>query len=208
MPYSQFTLDKVEKQFKLTQVRQRFFQNIETVTLSDWLKTALEKSIEIALISESEKARSEFIIAPILFELQVKNQGKLTLYSGTNFDVDSEQGLFGECDFILTLTPPLQTIHAPIVVLIEAKKQNIEGYLGQCAAQMVGAKLFNEREERNISPIFGCVTTGETWQFLRLEQNTLYIDSMRYYISQVEQILGIFQMIISLEKQNELAGSL
>ncbi len=197
MPYSQFTLAQVEKQFNLTQIRQRLFHEVEPIPISDWLKNTLESGIQIALISASEKARSEFMIAPILFELQARNQGRLTLYSGSSFEVDNEQGLVGECDFILTRTPPLQTIHAPVITMLEAKKQNIEGYLGQCAAQMVGAKLFNEREGKNILTIFGGVTTGETWQFLKLTEAQLYIDSNRYYISHVEQILGVLQMIVN-----------
>jgi len=155
----------------------------------------LEKRCFILLSPESEKARSEFIIAPILFEWQEHNQN-FTLYSGRNFDVDAKRGLTGECDFIITLTPPMQTIHAPVITMLEAKKQNIEQHLGQCAAQMIGAKQFNEQKDKQeIDMIFGCVTTGEAWQFLKLRQNTLTIDSNRYYLNDVAVILGVLQII-------------
>ena len=103
----------------------------------------------------------------------------------------------GECDFILTKTPPVPIIQAPIVTIVEAKKNDVESGFGQCAAQMVGAKFFNEKEANNIRAIFGCVTTGEAWQFLKLEGSTLQMDNRRYYIDRVDMILGVLQAIVA-----------
>ena len=56
---------------------------------------------------------------------------------------------------------------------------------------MVAAQLFNERAGR-VGVVFGCVTTGEDWQFLRLEGKTVLIDSSRRYINDVGSILAAF----------------
>ena len=56
---------------------------------------------------------------------------------------------------------------------------------------MIAARIFNEREGRPTPRINGCVTTGETWQFMSLERDTLYVDSQRYYINEVDKILWI-----------------
>ena len=90
--------------------------------------------------------------------------------------MDPEHGLTGECDYILALTPPVPRLRAPLVTVLEAKKGDVEAGLGQCVAQMVGARLFNERSGEPARPIFGCVTTGEVWQFLRLETATVVIE--------------------------------
>ena len=93
----------------------------------------------------SEKARSEFLIAPVLLAAHDFAPGALTIYSGQRLDVDPERGLLGECDYILALTPPVPRLRAPLVTVLEAKKGDVEAGLGQCVAQMVGARLFNER---------------------------------------------------------------
>ena len=197
MSYSNFTLVKVKKDFGLEEQRENLFPQLELIQLSEWFKEALDIGLELALSSSSEKARSEFIIAPILIELEKLNRKSFSIYSGERLDIDESKGLIGECDFILAKGPLKHTIQNPIVALVEAKKNDITAGLGQCVAQMIGAQIFNEQEGNEIKTIFGCVTTGEDWQFLKLEPNIINIDVKRYYIDNVEKILGIFQKIIT-----------
>jgi hypothetical protein len=114
-------------------------------------------------------------------------------------DVDPEQGLVGECDFILAATPPVPLLRAPLVTIVEAKKNDIENDIGQCAAQMVAARIFNDRSGKASARMFGCVTTGEAWQFLRLEAQLVLIDTNRLYIDNVGKILAVFDDIFALE---------
>ena len=120
-----------------------------------------------------------------------------SVYSGIRLDVDSERGLKGECDFILAKTPPTPALRAPLLIVVEAKKNDIEEGLGQCAAQMIAARFFNERHKEHLAQVYGCVTTGQTWQFLRLRDRELRVDSDRYYISQISTILGILKSLLS-----------
>jgi hypothetical protein len=76
-------------------------------------------------------------------------------------------------------------------------QKNIELGMGQCIAQMVGARIFNEREGCHKAPIFGCVTTGEAWQFLSLENSIVGIDRIRYYINEVSLLLAVWQAVIA-----------
>jgi hypothetical protein len=103
--------------------------------------------------------------------------------------VDPARRLSGECDFLLSLSEPLPRLRAPLLAVLEAKRNDIEAGLGQCAAQMVAAQLFNERAGQPARPVFGCVTTGEDWQFLRLEGQDLVIDPSRRYINLVGSVL-------------------
>jgi hypothetical protein len=196
MAYSDFSLNQVKKVFGLTEQSMLLFGDVVALEPSSWLQETLSYSLKLALSSSSEKARSEFIIAPILIELERRNPHQLSIYSGEKLDIDEARGLKGECDFILSKSPVSLTMQAPIVSLVEAKKSEIKGGLGQCIAQMLGAQRFNELEENAISWIYGCVTTGEDWQFLKLEGDRLLVDNQRYYINEIEKLLGIFQFII------------
>ena len=121
---------------------------------------------------------------------------RFSIYSGHRLDVDPAQGLIGECDFILSASEPVLPLQAPIATVVEAKKNDIEGGLGECVAQMVAADRFNESSGRSGAPVFGCVTTGEAWQFARLAGREALLEQHRLYIDNVDGILGAFQFII------------
>ncbi len=192
--FSDLSIDDVRKSFNLAISRPALFTAIEAVEPGPWLLKVLEDGSEISVVSE--KARSEFIIAPILLYIRELHQGKIGIYSGVKFNVDLQQGLYGICDFVLSKGPVLPTIQAPALLMVEAKKNDIEEGLGQCSAEMVAAQIFNRREGNDISSIYGCVTTGESWQFLRLIDDRLEIDKNRYFIAQLQDILGILNTIV------------
>jgi hypothetical protein len=168
--YSDFTLENVSKAFQLKLSRATLFPQVEAVAVPTWLTDTLNRGRPFAL--GSEKARSELIVVPVLLASIERSRTTCSLYSGQRLDVAPEQGLTGECDFILTNSPALPILQSPIVILVEAKKNDVEAGLGQCTAQMVGARLFNEREGNDVHTIFGCVTTGESWQFLQLANDS------------------------------------
>ena len=119
-------------------------------------------------------------------------QGQISLFSGTEFTVDEAQGLTGYCDYILSRSKEQLIINAPVVMIVEAKNENIKGGLGQCVAEMIAAQRFNEREGNAIDTIYGAVTTGEIWKFLKLVGAVASIDLSDYYIVRdVSTILGI-----------------
>jgi hypothetical protein len=199
MAYSDFSLTEVREKLSLNLVNHRLFENSLPIQPSKWLTETLNLSLDFALKSGSEKARSEFIVAPILLEMERINDCKFAIYSGKNLDADKERGLTGECDFILSKGVISYTLETPIFALVEAKKNDVESGLGQCIAQMYGAQLVNlKNHQQQIDTIYGCVTTGERWQFLKLVDQVVSIDSDRYYINEVEKIIGCLQAILSL----------
>jgi len=202
MAYSDFTLEETIKRFSLSQAFSSLFIDLSYPEISPWLHETLATSLRLALPSGNEKARSEFAIAPILLEIEKAFSKEIFIFSGKNLDVDRNLGLHGECDFILSRgTVPL-IIQAPILGIVEAKKDDIDGGIGQCAAQMVGAQRFNQRHEQKKSCTYGCVTSGEIWQFLKLSGELLTIDSDRYYINQVEKIVGCLRAIVEEALEN------
>lgn len=79
---------------------------------------------------------------------------------------------------------------------MEAKQNIIENSLGQCVAQMVGAKIFNEIDGNKVDVIYGCVSNGTEWQFLKLENDTIFIDDKLYFFNELNVILGILNAIV------------
>ncbi|AFY32601.1 hypothetical protein [Calothrix sp. PCC 7507] len=192
MAYSEFTLAKAQDALGLNLEETRnLFQSTEEVQPSDLLKRLLDENLSLATAINSEKARSEFLIAPMLSEVRRQLNYHISLFSGTEFNVNPAQGLSGFCDFILSASSEQYFISAPVVTIIEAKNENIIAGLGQCAATMVAAQIFNQRAGNEIPVIYGAVTSGTAWRFLTLEQSTLCIDSVEYYIKEVKKVLAI-----------------
>ena len=196
MAYSEFTLDSASRLLGVTSQPAELFPGVQPAVAPAWLADTLARGGQgLHLSTISEKARSEFVVAPVLLAARELSGDRFAIFSGQRLDVDPGRGLTGECDFILTasvLGPPLR---APIAVVVEARKNDIEAGLGQCAAQMVAADLFNQAAGRPPSPVFGCVTTGETWQFLKLTGQMILLDHDRHYINEHPLILAIIKQI-------------
>ena len=194
MAYSNFKLKDIERIAHLKEVVTNLFSTVTPLNPSNWLKETLLKSSH--LVPKSEKSRSELLIMPLLLEILDYNNYSFTIFSGESLDADISQGLNGECDFILSKGEKSYTIQSPIFALVEAKQNIIENSLGQCVAQMVGAKIFNETDGNKVDVIYGCVSNGTEWQFLKLENNTIYIDDKPYFFNELSIILGILNTIV------------
>lgn len=192
MSYSDFTLEKIQQSFALKMVEdQDLFSSILEIEISNILKQNLELKVPLALAINTEKARSEFIVAEVLVELKRILNGKISLFSGINLDVDKEKGLNGYCDFIVSQSSEQFFLKAPIITIVEAKNENIPSGIGQCIAEMIAARLFNEQAAQPIERLYGAVTIGNIWKFLKYEQGAVYIDQQEYHISQVNKVVGI-----------------
>lgn len=192
MAYSDFTLEKARKSFDLTiSEKDDLFSGVDTLEPTAPLQEFLRENAPLALQINTEKARSEMIIAPILLDLRKQLQHKMSLFSGVEFSVNPELGLNGVCDFLISGSIEQLFIEFPIAILVEAKKENITAGLGQCGAEMVAAQIFNQRERNENLPILGVVTSGNLWKFLQLEDKLLKIDLNEYYLRDVSKILGI-----------------
>jgi hypothetical protein len=204
MAYSNFKLAQVLQKFELvTDSTVDLFPNITPITPSDLLKNTLEQNVPLARQIATEKARSEFIIAPILSEVWQRNKPNVGFFSGVEFTVEESQGLKGTCDFLFTRAKEQSVIVAPVLAVVEAKKEDLKPGMGQCIAEMVAARIFNAREsgkgkEIAVPPAtYGVVTTGTNWQFLKLDGQTVYIDREERYLNGASNILGILFSIVS-----------
>ena len=122
MSYSEFKLETLVKDFKITlrEVSDLFSQCSE-VQPSDHLRLTLTQNLNLAVAMNTEKARSEMIISPILLEVKRRMYDRISLFSGVDFTVDTEKGLNGICDFLISYSSEQLFVRAPVIALVEAK---------------------------------------------------------------------------------------
>jgi hypothetical protein len=203
--YGEFSIEEVKERFQLQIAEtEEFFAAISPVEISDFLTRMLAENIPLAVAISTEKARSELIIVPVLLETRRQVLRRVSLFSGIEFNVDQSRGLNGICDYLMSLSPEQLTIEAPVVAIVEAKNDNIKSGLGQCMAEMVAARLFNQRKGRELPRVYGVVTTGSLWKFLRLEGNVVSLDLRDYPISELGRVVGI--LVSMLHPQDSLPG--
>ena len=197
MPYSHFTLDTVRDAFQLERVNARgIFADVEPMKPSELLTAVLARSVPLATAIGTEKAKSEMIVAQVLIELSELLENRVSLFSGIDFNVDKDSGLIGVADFLISLSPWQFSLEAPVIILVEAKDDDLEIGLGQCVAEMVAAQRFNAAQENDISRIYGATTTGVMWRFLKLEGQTFHVDMMPYPLVPCDKILGILASMV------------
>jgi hypothetical protein len=176
------------------------FPDVPPVAPSAALAASLPGNVRLATTAHSEASRSTWMVGPVLADFWNRYNGRISLFAGIEFSADEEAGLSGYVDFIIGRSNQLPQLRAPVVFLVEAKRDSIPGGLGQCVAGMVGMRRFNAHANKPIDPLYGLVTTGSLWRFLKLSGNELTIDLNEYLISQTDKILGILTHIVQPDR--------
>jgi len=191
MAYSDFTVGKVKQAFGIQTIEGKpFFPAVAPVAPSSTLLEVLEETLPLAVALPSEKAKSELLISPILVEVRKYLKRQVSLFSGQDFTVDASVGLTGICDFLISGSTEQLEIESPVVVLVEAKKADINSGMGQCMAEMVAAQQFNQNAGQQPNPVYGCVTSGILWRFLQLEGKQMTVDLKDYSLDPLSDLLG------------------
>jgi hypothetical protein len=202
MSYEDFSVERIEEEFEIEVVDMpNLFKDVKPIAPSEILVNLLEQFVPLGTSIGTEKARSEFIIAPILAEVRKIANNKISLFSGNKFEVDKSRGLNGYCDFMFSASTTQSKLSAPVMTIVEAKNDNINSGFGQCMAEMVAAQIYNEHKGRPKKYIHGCVTTGSVWKFMQLTEKRIQLDDREYYLDQLPKILGLFVESVSHYRQ-------
>jgi hypothetical protein len=193
MGYSNFKkISQVTKKFGLKARLTPFLGVAPPKPASDWLIKSLE--IAYKAPATTEKAKSERLVSPILMEIVQHFEKNITLFSGEEININSLDDLAGPCDFFFGLYPLSPYMETPIISIAEAKDEDLEWGVAQCAAQLYAAHLLNQQEGKDLPVLYGCATDGVEWQFLKFENNTFYIEPRP--VTDLPQILGTWHWII------------
>ncbi len=115
-------------------------------------------------------------------------------------NADNNEGLNGECDFVLGYGDVSLILETPIFPITQAKVNDLDLGMIQCSAQLIGAKIFNEKEGFDSPLLFGCSSTGVEWRFIRYENNIVLWDQITYTLRNLPELLGVLQYIIDETK--------
>jgi hypothetical protein len=194
MGYSNYKkIKSVTKKFGLDARFANIFPEIQPQPIGAWLAESLVKAKMMPLTNE--KSKSERLVSPILLDIVSHFATEITLFSGEELAVNPSEDLSGECDFFFSLHAPKPYIDFPIISLVEAKNEDMELGLGQCAAQVYGAHLYNAAEGKTVPILYGCATTGKDWQFFRFENNIFYVHHEE--MTDLPQVLGTWHWILN-----------
>lgn len=186
MSYSDFkSLEELETAFGINSAQTSSLLSRSDIEVSDWLKETMRRHIPLATAINTEKARSELLIAPVLVELK-ELVPSICLFSGREFNVDPSRGLNGYCHFLISKSSDQLTIKAPVAAIVEAKREDLNEAIPQCAAAMIAAQIVNRAE----SDVYGVITTGSVWRFLRLRNYELLVDLNEVYLIPLETLVG------------------
>jgi hypothetical protein len=196
MAFRDFAFPQVIAAFGLRVEDVDLYSSTPPLAVHEEFAAFLRDGTSLALANSTEKAKSEFIIAPVLLELRRSLGLKFALFSGVEWDFDASLGLNGYCDFILGRGPSQHILQAPFIAIVEAKNDLIRTGLGQCIAAMVAARMSNERSGLMNSTIHGAVSTGAAWKFLRLQGDVVAMDIPEYFIDNLPKIMGILRAMV------------
>ena len=179
--YFNYTLKNETSIFKDT----KLFKNV------DILKNNII-DIKSRVIFDSEIARRELLIAPIILKLM---QEFKELNLSIEEKIEFNNLLKGKLDYLLSTDENL--------LIVEAKNADLEAGYKQLAVEMITIDKLSEEEKLKIDFIYGVISTGIEWQFVILnrEKKEFISDSELYILPRdLEKILGIFVKILKLEK--------
>ena len=199
MAYSNFSLQDVTQKLGVTiRTTPNLFGQVPAVPVRASVLELLREMHSLATLMNTEKARSELLVAPLLAEVWRQGKMQVSFLSGVDLVVDPERGLTGFCDFLLGRGPQLNYVTAPLLAVVEAKNDNVVNGLGPAAAETVAVRDFNLNEKRPAEAIFGASTTGTNWRFMRLTGTELTIDAKEYMLGDVDKIYGILLHTVGL----------
>lgn len=196
MSFRDFKFPAVVSDLGLTLAQASLFTGVVPHPVTADLRRRLVIGTRMSQGLNNEKARSEFVVAPLLLDLWDMSGGAFGLHSGAELDVDAANGLNGVCDFLLARDPLVYIVRAPVLAIVEAKNDNVWNGYGQCIATMHAVARMN-RDAQLDRPVFGASTTGVHWRFFRLDGGVVTIDADDYSLMpDVEKVAGILLSIV------------
>jgi hypothetical protein len=146
----------------------------------------------------SEAARCELVIFPMLREIYKRYHHQSALWVQKTFVVDEKLG--GTPDYLLSRKSELgkNVLGLPLLLLVEAKRNDFEQGWGQCLAELVAADRWNQQAR----PVYGIVTDGKLWEFGRLEHPIFTKNSASYTITDLNTLFSVLNGVFDLATQN------
>lgn len=187
MAFSDFkTISEVQEKFRVTYSEDDFVTTEASIPSTEFLRD-FEFTRNHINVFASEAARCETIIFPVLKESYKAYADQYALWIKQSIAYD--EVLNGTPDYFISTRSELgkTVVGSPLILLVEAKKNDFEQGWGQCLAELVAAQKINDDAA---FPVYGIVTDGTLWQFGRLIGNTFTQNRTDFALANLPTLFG------------------
>ena len=199
MAFSDFkTISEVQEKFSIKYASNDFF-GVEAKNPSEQFLKELEFSQQHIDFFTSEGARCEVVIFPILREIYKDYAENYGLWVKKSIAYD--ETLNGTPDYLIATKSELgiTVVGMPLIMMVEAKKNDFEQEWGQCLAELVAAQKINDD---TTFPVHGIVTDGILWQFGRLVGNVFTRNRSNFSLDNLPSLFGAVDSVFKAIQEN------
>lgn len=192
MAFSDYkNISQVQKEFGIKYTEESFLV-VAPLEPSAHFRQEFEFDRENIDIFTSEASRTELIITPILREVYKRFHNQYSFWIQKPLAYNDK--LTGTPDYMIATRSPLgkTVLEFPLVVIVEAKKNDFEQGWGQCLAELVAAQKINDDAAL---PVYGIVTDGELWKFGKLVGDTFTSNREGYTVGDLAELFGALNFI-------------
>ena len=193
MAFSDFkTIPDVQRKFGIRHIENDFIKIDGNASPSEQFSQELEFSRRYLPIFASEGARCEAIIFPVLREVYKAYAADYTLWIKEPLAYD--ETLSGTPDYFISTRSELGKliVGTPVIMLVEAKKNDFEQGWGQCLAELVAAQKINADTD---TPVHGIVTDGTLWQIGHLVNETFTQNTTSFSVDDLPTLFGAIDAV-------------
>ncbi|MBF0100828.1 MAG: hypothetical protein HQK77_07975 [Desulfobacterales bacterium] len=193
MAFSDFkNIGEVQKKYNI-KYKEDIFINASEVQPSEHFVKDFGFYKENIDVFSSEASRSEVIISPILREVYKRYYTKYSFWIQKSISYD--EILSGTPDYMFSEKSVLgkTVLEKPIVIIVEAKRNDFEQGWGQCLAELVASQKINADIDR---PVYGVVTDGNLWQFGKLEKDYFIKNIENFTIDRLSLLYGVLNFVV------------
>jgi len=202
MAFSDFkNISEVQKKYNIKYKEEIFIEAQEIQPSENFVKD-FEFYKENIDVFSSEASRSEVIISPILREVYKKYYKKYSFWIQKSISYDAI--LCGTPDYIISEKSELgkTVMEKPIVIVVEAKRNDFEQGWGQCLAELVASQKINDDSG---SAVYGIVTDGNLWQFGKLEKNCFFKNTENFTVDRLSLLYGALNYVVQAVEMTKKA---
>ncbi len=187
MAFSDFKkISEVQEKFRIRYSANDFFE-VEEAKPSEQFLQDFEFSMQHINVFSSEASRCEAVIFPILREVYKRYTDSIALWIKEPITYD--ETLNGTPDYLISTKSELgiTVVGTPLIMLVEAKKNDFEQGWGQCLSELVAAQKINDDPS---FPVYGIVIDGTLWEFGRLVNDTFTRNRTNFTLANLPILFG------------------
>ena len=188
MAFTDFTsIAQVQETFDIKYVEEEYIRYDVDIEPSSAFLEEFTFSQQYIDVFASETSRCENVIYPILRDVYKKYADRFSLWSHKSIAYDAQ--LSGTPDYLISTKSALgkTVLGTPIIVVVEAKRNDFIVGWGQCLAELVAIQRINDDA---LQPVSGIVTDGEMWQFGKLAGDLFTRNTSPLAIGELRKVFG------------------